>query len=192
MFLGEPPESAARDAVYADDVDKEGFVWTLTRLWAWNRDADELFGELLDKVTADGGLSFRDKAMLVTATARTIDNSGCALAWGNRLALATDVDTAVGVLHGEENDAMTYRDRTLTRWARKVADDPTTTGPKDIAELRALGLDDKEIFSLTLYVALRIAYSTFNDALGVPLDQQEVDKYPDEVVAAVDFGRPPA
>jgi len=192
MFLEEPPPSEASEAAYAGDREKEGFVWTITKLWAWNPQADRMFAELLGRVAEDGGPEYRDKAILVTSTAPAIGNSACSLAWGNRLAKTVDVDTAVRALRGEESEAMSERHRALARWARRVATDPGATTQSDVAELRRLGLSDAEIFNVTLYIALRIAFSTVNDALDAPLDRQATESYPEQVVEAVDFGRPSA
>lgn len=192
MFLGEPPESPASKAKFEQDMEEDGFVWSLTRLWAWNPEADEMFGELLDKVAEDAGLSFRDRGFVVTSAASTTRNSGCALAWGNRLSLAVGVETAVAVLGGVDTDEMTPRDRALSGWARTVAGDPSSSTADDVEQLRAVGLDDRAIFSLSLYIALRLAFSAVNDALNAPLDRQLVDTFSQDVVTAVDYGRPSA
>jgi alkylhydroperoxidase family enzyme len=85
---------------------------------------------------------------------------------------------------------MTERDRVLAKWARNVATDPTATTATDVADLRRSGLSNAEIFNVTLYAALRIAFSTLNDALDAPLDRRATEGFPAEVLEAVDFGRP--
>ena len=42
----------------------------------------------------------------------------------------------------------------------------------DVDELRAAGLSDQEIFEATVFCALRLAFSTVNNALGVRPDWQ--------------------
>ena len=56
--------------------------------------------------------------------------------------------------------------------------------------LRAEGFDDSQIFAITVYSAMRIAFSTVNDALGARPDRHLGAEVPPEVRAAVDFGRP--
>ena len=63
---------------------------------------------------------------------------------------------------------------------------------QDVDELRRAGYDDGQIFSVTLFVALRLAFSTVNDALGAPPDAELVGRAPASVRTAVTFGRPPA
>jgi alkylhydroperoxidase family enzyme len=192
VYLEEPPASAKSQDAYQADLDEDGFVWGITKLWAWNPEGRDLKNALLGQLTEHARLTFRDRGILISSMAAAVDNSGCALAWGNRLATAAGVDTAVGVLRGEEPAAMSDRDRALSRWARKVAADPVSTTQADVDELRDAGFSESEIFSITFFVAMRIAFSAVNDALGTPLDLRLVETYPEEVVAAVDFGRPSA
>ena len=80
----------------------------------------------------------------------------------------------------------------MAAWARKVAKDPNSTTPADIEELRNSGLDDDQIFAITVFAALRLAFSTVNDALGAQPDAQLAESLPPEVRSAVTFGRPVA
>ena len=80
----------------------------------------------------------------------------------------------------------------MTTWARTVARDPNATTPADIQALRDAGLDDEQIFAITAFVALRLAFSTINDALGAQPDAQLAQSLPPEVREAVTYGRPVA
>ena len=53
-----------------------------------------------------------------------------------------------------------------------MATDPNAVDADDVQVLREVGLDDQQIFAVTAYVALRLAFSTVNDALGAGPDQQ--------------------
>ena len=64
--------------------------------------------------------------------------------------------------------------------------------PHGLAALREAGLDDGQIFAVTTFVALRLAFSTVNDALGAQPDAPLAAALPPEVREAVTFGRPPA
>ena len=70
--------------------------------------------------------------------------------------------------------------------------DPNGVTAEDVEELRRAGYDDGQVFSITLFVALRLAFSTVNDALGAPPDAELVGRAPAAVRTAVDFGRPAA
>ena len=72
------------------------------------------------------------------------------------------------------------------RWSvtRTAPPPPTST------TLRAVGFDEGQIFAITTFIALRLAFSTVNDALGAQPDAVLAAAVPPEVHAAVTFGRP--
>jgi alkylhydroperoxidase family enzyme len=80
----------------------------------------------------------------------------------------------------------------MAAWVRKVATDPNATTPADIQALRDSGLDDRQIFAITAFAALRLAFSTINDALGAQPDAQLAISVPPQVREAVTYGRPVA
>jgi alkylhydroperoxidase family enzyme len=77
----------------------------------------------------------------------------------------------------------------MASWARKVVRDPNATTTADVQELRDAGLSEEQIFSITAFVALRVAFSTVNDALGACPDAQLVDSLPAAVTESVSYGR---
>jgi alkylhydroperoxidase family enzyme len=81
------------------------------------------------------------------------------------------------------------RDRALVTWARKVVRDPNATTAADAQALRDAGLSEREIFEATVFVALRLAFSTVNGALGVEPDREVAEAAPAHVRAAIGFGR---
>jgi hypothetical protein len=82
-------------------------------------------------------------------------------------------------------------ERPLAAWARAVAGDPNATHAAQVAALRAAGYADADIFAMTVFVALRVALSTVNDALGIAPDTELAAGLPPDVRRAVTFGRPP-
>jgi uncharacterized peroxidase-related enzyme len=190
-FLGEPPTDRAVAATYRADVDSDGYVNNLTRLWAWRPDVATTFAHLRNGLLAASALSAREVAVLVTATVATRADSYCALAWGTRLAALTRPDTAAGLLaDGDLPEGLSEREAALAEWARLVARDPNGTTGADVERLREAGLQDREIFEATTWVALRMAFSTVNDALGAEPDAQLAANAPAAVRDAVAFGRP--
>jgi uncharacterized peroxidase-related enzyme len=189
-FLSEPDPTPDVEALYASDVADTGYVMNLSRVWAHHPPTQEALSAQLQAVTERAGLSFRDRGVLVAATASTYGDSYCALAWGNRLARASDGPTAAGVLTGDDAGLDGDRERALAAWARKVARDPHTTTADDVAALRSAGFDDAQVLAITTYVALRIAFSTVNAALGARPDAELRTDGDPEVAAAVTWGRP--
>lgn len=190
MFIDEPDPSPEREALYKKDVENVGYVMNLTRAWAWIPPINDVLFDLLDRSAKIADLSYRDKGILITAMASRMGDSYCSLAWGSRLAEATDPATAAAIVVGRRSESMTVRDVALASWARKLAADPSSTTQDDVDDLRRAGLSDRQIAAVTAYVALRLAFSTFNDGLGAAPDLEKAQAAPPEIVDAITFGRP--
>jgi alkylhydroperoxidase family enzyme len=188
-FLGAPEPSPGAQRLFDRDRDDVGYVMNLSHLWAHQPATHDGLFELLSQVARGGALTFRQRAILVTASASTLGDSYCSLAWGNRLADAAGADVAGGVLRGDD-DGLSPADRALARWARHVTSDPSGTSAADVQVLRDAGYDDSQIFAATVFVALRIAFATVNDALGARPDRALAQAVPAAVRDAVTFGRP--
>jgi hypothetical protein len=156
-FLGEPPLTPEAQALYDEDVAEDGYVGNGARLWAYQPQAVRELFALMSRAYRASGLTFRQCATLVAATAATLGDS--------------------------------EQDRALAEWARKVVRDPNATTPADVQALRDCGLDDGQIFAVTTYIALLLAFSTMNDALGLLPDAQLVQSLPSAVLDAVTWGR---
>jgi uncharacterized peroxidase-related enzyme len=189
MFLRTPVDSEATSRLYESDLTQLGFVMNASRTWAWRPEVCEAFSALRALLTTTSSLSQRELAVIVCATAASMGDSYCALAWGKRLASASDPATAAAVLRGTEREPLETRDRALSVWARKVARNPNATTTEDVDELRAAGFSEQEIFEATAFVAFRLAFSTVNNALGARPDWQVAAAAPAEVRNAVTFGR---
>ncbi|TIC87612.1 hypothetical protein E8D34_07940 [Nocardioides sp. GY 10113] len=190
-FLADPEPTAAVRELYAAEEAGQGYVAHLTRLWAHSPEALHLLGQLLGLAGHRGGLDGRERTLLVTAAAAASGNSYCSLAFGSRLAAASTEREAAAVIAGG-TPTTSATDAALVAWARRVAVDPRATTEADLAALREVGCDDGQVFAITLYVALRLAFATVNDALGAAPDAELAERVPPAVLAAVDFGRPPA
>ena len=190
-FLGPAAVSPGTERLFADDRDQVGYVMNLTHAWAHQPAAHDALMDLLAQASAAAGLSYRQRGILVAASAGALEDPHCSLAWGTRLAAEVGQDVAAAVLRGED-DGVTPEDRALARWARRLARAPNSTTAADVQALREAGLDDPQIAALTLYVALRIAFSTVNDALGARPDQRLAAAAPEAVRGVVTYGRPTA
>jgi uncharacterized peroxidase-related enzyme len=190
-FLPPPPVTPEVQALYHDDLAETGYVWNVSRLWAYQPGTVTRLFDLMSQAFKPSGLSFRQRGILVTATASALGDSYCSLAWGGKLAGASEPDLAAGVLKGDDGE-LSEQEKAMADWARKVVKDPNATTPGDIQVLRDAGLTDDQIFAITAFVALRLAFSTINDSLGAQPDRQLVESLPEQVVEAVSYGRPPS
>jgi uncharacterized peroxidase-related enzyme len=190
-FLTDPTLTEQGKRLFDEDEADDGFIMNLTRLWAYEPAAIAGLLELMKAAAKTGGLSLRQRGVLVSASASTLGDAYCSLAWGARLASETDPSIAAGVLRGDDS-GLDPPDQAMAVWARKVVADPTGTEESDVARLRAVGFTDTEIFAMTVFIALRLAFSTVNNALGARPDLELAETVPPEVAAAVDYGRPVA
>jgi len=191
MFLNEPTTSEA--AAYLErDRATTGYVMNFRRAWAWRPDVAEAFVALRKQLTDQSGLAPREIALLVCTTARVLGDSYCSLAWGSKFAELAGPALAAEVLRGADADSLSIREQALKLWAEQVVRDPNAATVQQIDKLRTAGLNDREIFEATVHVALRLAFSTVNDALGARPDHELVASAPPEVRAAVSYGRRPS
>jgi uncharacterized peroxidase-related enzyme len=188
-FLSTPPHTPEAQRLFDEDRRGGGYVMNVSRLWAYLPDALDKLSGLMSDVTEAGSLTLAQRSVLVSAAASALGDSYCSLAWGKRLADGAGPDVAAAVIRGG-TDGLDGADQALARWARKVASDPNAIDAAEVQALRDAGFDDQQIFAITTYVALRLAFSTVNDALGAQPDERLGTTVPEVVRAAVDFGRP--
>ncbi len=188
-FLGVPDDTAEAQRMFDEDIADLGYVMNTSRLWAYQPATVTGLFSLLGQVNSEDRLSLRQRSILVTACASAFGDSYCSLAWGSKLAKASDARTAARVLGGVD-DGLSTSERAMAVWARKVALDPSGTTAADVQELRDAGFSDSQIFTITAFVSLRLAFSTVNDALGLRPDAALRSTAPASVRDAVTFGRP--
>ncbi len=188
-FLGEPATSAEAQDMFDEDLESLGFVMNASRLWAHGPHLHAALFGTVSAATRAAGLSVRQRGVLVTAVAAALGDSYCSLAWGTKLAAEADPATAASVLRGSDT-GLTDAERAMAAWARTVAQDANSTVPHDVQALRDVGFTDDQIFAITVYVAMRIAFSTVNDALGTVPDRDYRALAPPQVLEAVSYGRP--
>ena len=104
-FLNEPPLSAQAQALYDEDLAEDGYVSNVSRLWAHQPDTVQQLFALMSGAFRPGGLTFRQRGILVTAAASALGDSYCSLAWGGKLSKASDAAVAAGVLNGSDGTA---------------------------------------------------------------------------------------
>jgi SAM-dependent methyltransferase/alkylhydroperoxidase family enzyme len=188
-FLAAPTHTPEAQRLFDKDLEGGGYVTNVSRLWAYMPSTLGGLSDLMGQATLAGSLTLRQRAVLVTAAASTLGDSYCSLAWGKRLAAELGPEVAGAVIRGTD-DGLDTSEQALARWARAVATDPNAIEARDVQGLRDAGFDDAQIFAVTSFVALRLAFSIVNDALGTGPDSQLGASMPAPVLSAVSFGRP--
>jgi alkylhydroperoxidase family enzyme len=189
-FLADAPMDEQVERMFTNDVDLQGYVANQTRLWAHSPESLTLLSYVLKRATDTAGLTVRQRALLVTTCASTLGDAYCSLAFGTKLAGVAGADVAVRAVTGDDT-SLSPTDRALVSWTRQLVEDPNATTAEQVDALRAVGYDDQQIFAITLFVSLRLAYATVNDALGAVLDSELAALAPVGLRAAVSFGRQP-
>ena len=189
QFLEPAEVSEAARSLFDEDLDEVGFIMNVSRLWAYQPHALSRLFELMAQVTSARPFTLRERGILVTACASALGDSYCSLAWGTKLADEAGSGLAAGVLRGDDA-GLSPAERAMAAWARHVVRDPNRASAHDVQDLREAGFSDADIFAMTVYVALRMAFSTVNDALGVGPDAEYRVKAPADVRQVVSFGRP--
>lgn len=170
------------------DPDDAGPQRNMRSVFAHRPDVYAAWRQLLGAITAE--MDERLYELVTLAAAGSLRSSYCALAHGqvlldrhvseaDLLTLALDPDSAP--LTPVESAAM--------RFARKIVEDATAVSAEDVAELRALGLSDAEIFDIAAAAAARSFFSKTLDALGVQPDADYAALAP-ELREALVTGRP--
>jgi hypothetical protein len=71
------------------------------------------------------------------------------------------------VLAGDENEAISGKDRALYMFVRKMVHDSLSIGPDDVAAAHAEGWTDEALYDAISVVALFQFYNAWIDATGV-------------------------
>jgi alkylhydroperoxidase family enzyme len=188
-FLDAPAPSAGMQHLIDGNVERLGFAMNLSSLWGHHPALYERLSTLIDDAGAAASLTLHQRAVLITSCASALGDSYCSLTWGRRLAREAGADVAAGVLRGAD-DGLGPAEQALARWARKMTRQPSSTEAKDLQPLRDAGYDDAQIFAISVFVALRLAFAFVNDALGAQPDAELLTIVPAAVRDAITFGRP--
>ena len=143
----------------------------VSRLWAYMPATLDGMSDLMGQVTEAGSLTLRQRAVLVTAAASTLGDSYCSLAWGKKLAAELGSEVAAAVIRGAD-DGLDAERTGAGPVGSSRRHRPERIEAGDVELLRDAGFDDVQIFAITTFVALRLAFSTVNDALGAAPDSQ--------------------
>ena len=173
-LLGDAAVTPEARVLADDDVAALGFLTNATRLWMHDPALhDRLFDVIIGTARA-AGLSVADRGVATVRAAAEAGDTYCTLAWGQKLSKETTPEIAASVLGGSD-DLLDERGKALAAWALKVASNPQGTTAADLDGLVQAGFDDAQILNLTLFVALRIAFSTVNGALGARPEPEYLD-----------------
>jgi alkylhydroperoxidase family enzyme len=127
------------------------------------------------------------------AAALALRSSYCSLAHGTKLTDQFSSAELLAIVRDQEGAAtsLSPAELALMRFAAAVAVDASAIRAEDVADLKAHGLSDAEVFDLAVTAAGRAFFSKIADALGVLPDQAYQAMEP-ALREALTVGRPVA
>ncbi len=183
-YLEEAGPGPERDALYAADHQRQGYVSNYTKVFAHRPRVYRAWEELNRAIKAEMDPVRYEVATL--AAAKELRSSYCALAHGTVLARRLDPATVVEVATGTDTDP---ERRAVADLGRRVAAAPADITDADLATLRGLGFDDEALLDVVLAAAARCFFSSVVEAVGTEPDAAYADLTP-ELGAALTVGRP--
>lgn len=127
----------------------------LRQLLAWSPPALEAMDDLYHPVFLGGSMTRAYKEMLFVAASQARECPYCA--GGHSRLLVKEFgyteDDVRAIREGEPSDAWSEKDQALVAYVRKIAVDPASVAPSDLAELRDRGWTDAELTEATAMAA---------------------------------------
>ena len=122
-FLTDPPVDDQVGKMYSSDLEHQGYVANLTRVWAHSPDTLGVLSYALRLATDLCGLDVTERNLVVTATASGLGDAYCSFAFGSKLAGSIGAEITADIVRGDDG-RLTQRGQLLASWGRQVARDP--------------------------------------------------------------------
>lgn len=171
VYLETVPPDAAEGAIremYDEDLSDLGYVATDTQLFSLQPAVYAAWVPLARAVRKTTRLRRYELLTIVAARAlgcRACVSAHAALCIRNGIASREEIEAIIRDFRDAGLDPV---DVALMELVERVAIDAHRVTPREVEELRALGLQDEEILSAVLVAAARSFYSKALEALGVP------------------------
>jgi len=170
------------EAMYAELIKKRGKVSNILKAHSLNPDA---MGNHLDLymtiMFGQSGLSRAEREAIAVVVSA---NNDCAYCVNHHVAALRryikDGETLEMLTAADGLEALEPRLSNIVRHAEKLTSAPGAMTESDLGELRAIGLEDKDILDLTLIVAYFNFVNRIAVGLGVGFSTEEVSGYSDD------------
>jgi uncharacterized peroxidase-related enzyme len=174
--------------LYQKDIDRVGYLPNYSRTFSIHPDAYRAWRGLIASIAKP--MDPRRYEIATVAAARRLRSTYCSLAHGEILA-EEHMERSVVVLIAKDPDhaPLDEIEAQIFRFATKVVEDATSVTEKDIADLRSIGLSDRDILDVALASAARCFFSKVLDATGTLADSAYNEMDP-ELREALTVGRP--
>ena len=174
--------------LYQKDIDRVGYLPNYSRTFSIHPDAYRAWRGLIASIAKP--MDPRRYEIATVAAARRLRSTYCSLAHGEILAEEHMEPSVVALIAKDPDHApLDEIEAQIFRFATKVVEDATSVTEKDIADLRSIGLSDRDILDVALASAARCFFSKVLDATGTLADSAYNEMDP-ELREALTVGRP--
>lgn len=174
-------------AMYDRQQKHYGYVPNYATVFSHRPEVLRRWAELLSAIKRP--LDKRTFELATFAAAHELKSTLCTLAHGKALLEFFTTADVVAMARGETPPSLSAADAALMRFARAVARDASSVTADDVAELKAHGYTDAQVFDIAATAAGRAFFTKVIESLGVatdaPLEQMDA-----ELRAALTVGRP--
>jgi uncharacterized peroxidase-related enzyme len=174
-------------AMYSRQEDAWGFVPNFAKAFCHRPELMGRWAALLAEVKRP--FDKRRLELITFSAAHELRHSACSLAHGRMLREFFTDEEIVGIAEGRVETLLTPAEQAMLRFARRVARDAASVTAEDVAELRAHGFSDAEVFDIAAVAAARAFFTKLLDAVGVLADAPMGD-LPAPLREALAVGRP--
>ena len=162
-------------AMYQRQQNSWGFVPNYARVFCHRPELMRLWAELLRGIRSH--VDRRRFELVTLAAAHALRSSYCSLAHGKALTEFFSVDEIVAMLDDSavQPADLTAAERAMMGYAARIARDASRVNAGEVDALKALGLNDAEIFDIAAIAAARSFLTKLTDGLGAEPDAHFLD-----------------
>ncbi len=178
LFIETMPVAEAKrdvEALYRRQQEAFGYVPNYARAFCHRPELMVLWAELQRGIRRH--IEPRRYELVTFAAAHALRSSYCSLAHGRVLTEYFSAEAVCAIARDAEPSPLSAPERAMMRYARKVAVNAASVTAADVAELKAHGFDDAEIFDIAAAAAARAFFTKVVDGVGAA---------PDSAFAALD------
>lgn len=168
--------------IYAELVEKRGKVSNILKAHSLNPEAlDNHLGLYMTIMFGKSGLSRAEREAVAVVVSANNDCAYCVHHHAEALRrYIKDEETLSMLMSADGLETLDPRLSNIVRHAEKLTTAPVAMTESDLDELRAVGLDDRDILDLTLVTAYFNFVNRLALGLGVEFTPEEVSGYRDE------------
>jgi uncharacterized peroxidase-related enzyme len=170
------------ESIYAELVAKRGKVSNILQVHSLNPEALQDHLDLYMTIMfGDSGLSRAEREAIAVVVSATNECAYCVNHHAEALRrYIKDEETLEMLMSADGLETLEPRLSNIVRHAEKLTSAPSAMTESDLGELRAVGLNDKDILDLSLVTAYFNFVNRIAQGLGVEFTPEEMAGYKDE------------